>query len=231
VSGVNALAVVQQLIRRSGAAKASLWAVALTDAAAVLAGLAYARYLQSLDPISKVEELELVTSELAYTLVGLAQLAALIIAAVFFIRWFHLAHHNLGRLSDQPASHNSRWVIWGFFVPILNLVRPQQLMREIWSITGASWQGQPSRVVGLTQPADHVNLWWGLFLTTGFLGNAVGRFAWHATTAQETLLATWATVFADAFDIAAVLVASALVRSVTELQRPLLGHAPAGPAT
>jgi hypothetical protein len=224
------LVVAQQLIRRSGAAKASLWAVALTDAAAVPAGLAYARYLQSLDPISEVEELELVTSELAYTLVGLAQFAALIIAAVFFIRWFHLAHRNLGSLSDQPAVHDSRWAIWGFFVPILNLVRPQQLMREIWSITSGRWQVEPSRVVGLTRPADHVNLWWGLFLATSFLGNAVGRAAWRATTAQETLLTTWATLFADAFDITAVLVALALVRSVTELQRPLLGHAPTGPA-
>jgi len=209
----------------------SLWAVALTDAAAVLAGLAYAGYLQSLDPISKVEELESVTSELAYGLVGFAQGVALIIAAVFFIRWFHLAHRNLGSLSDQPAAHNSRWVIWGFFVPILNLVRPQQLMREIWSITSVRWQGEPSRVIGLTQPADHVNLWWGLFVATGILGNAVGRVALRATTAQETLLATWAVVFSDAFDIAAVLVALALVRSVTELQRPLLGHAPIGPAT
>lgn len=205
-------------------------AVGLTDAAAVPAGFVYARYLQSLDPTALVEEIELVTPELVYALVGLAQLSALIIAAVFFIRWFHLAHQNLGGLSDRPAEHDSRWAIWGFFVPILNLIRPQQLMREIWTVASGRWREEPSRVVGLTQPTDHVNLWWGLFLATSFLGNVVGRASWRATTAQETLWATWATVFADAFDLAAVLVALALVRSVTELQRPLLGHAPLGPA-
>ena len=185
---------------------------------------------KSIDPAAIVEELELASHELAYLLVGLAQLAALIIAAVFFIRWFYLAHRNLGSLSDRPVARDSRWTIWGFFVPILNLIRPQQLMREIWTITSGRWQEEPSRVVGLTRPSDPVNLWWGLFLATGFLGNAVGRADWRAATAQEALWATWATVFADAFDIAAVLAALALVRSVTELQRPLLGHAPPGPA-
>jgi hypothetical protein len=74
-----------------------------------------------------------------------------------------------------------------------------------------------------------VNLWWTFFLATGLLGNLVGRASWNAVTAEQTLWATLATLFADAFDIAAVLVALALVRNVTELQRPLLGYAPSGP--
>jgi len=220
---------VQQLGRRSSAARASLWGVALTDAAAVPAGIAYATYLQSLDPAANVDELELVTSESVYALVGLAQLACLVVAAVFFIRWFHLAHRNLAGLSDRPAAHDSRWAIWGFFVPLLNMVRPRQLMREIWSTTSGSWDGNPSRVVGLTRPTDHVNLWWGFFLATCVVSNAVGRATFRATTAQETLWATWATIASDALDVAAVLAALALVRSVTALQRPLLGHAPSGP--
>ena len=193
----------QQLVRRSGGARASLWGVALTDAAAIPAGLIYAEHLGSLAPITVVEQLELVTSELVYGLVGLAQVAAMILAAFFFIRWFHLAHSNLSCLADEPSSYASRWAIWGFFVPILNLIRPQQLMREIWTITSGRWQQQPSRVVGLTRPSDQVNLWWGLFLVTNLIANAVGRVSWSATTAEETLWATWATVFSDAFDIAA----------------------------
>ena len=113
-------------------------------------------------------------------------------------------------------------------MPVLNLVRPQQVMREIWWITSDTWDSNRSRVVGLTRPADRVNLWWGLFLATSLLGNAMARASLRASTAQETLWAIWATAFADAFDIVAVLVAVALVRGVTELQRPLLGHAPVG---
>jgi hypothetical protein len=218
------------LSRRSSAVKASLFAVALTDAAGIPTGLAYARYLQSLDPAAVVEELETVPSELAYALLGLAQVGAMIFAAVFFIRWFYLAHRNLGSLSDRPATHDSRWAIWGFFIPILNLLRPQQLMREIWTITSSKWREEPSRVVGLTHPSDHVNLWWGFFVATSILGNWAARADWRAVTAQETLWATWGTAFAYGFDIAAVFAALALVRSVTELQRPLLAHLHSAPA-
>ena len=219
-----------QLARRSRASAACLWAVGITDAAAVPAGFFYATYLNSLPPGSVVEELEFVPSEVAYALVGISQLAALILAAVFFIRWFHLAHLNLSLFSDNATAYSSRWAIWGFFVPILNLVRPQQVMREIWDRTSRRWDQETARVVGLLRPADRVNVWWGFFLTTSFLGNAVGRIAFRATTAQETLHATWVTLFADALDIAAVAAALVVVRSVTELQRPLLGHAPSGPA-
>ena len=221
--------VAQRWTRRSRAARVGLWGVALTDAAAIPAALAYAQYLTSLDPNAVVEELDLAASELVYSLVALAQLAALIIAGVFFIRWFHLAYLNLESFSDQPLTYSSSWTIWGFFVPVLNLFRPYQLMREIWTRTSARWQEDTYRVGGLPRPTDHVNLWWGLFLATSFLGNAVGRATWRATSVQEILGATWATLFADLFDIAAVVAALALVRSVTELQRPILGDAPTGP--
>lgn len=220
----------QHLVRRSRGAEASLWVVALTDAAAIPAGLAYASYLGSLNPTADVEQLELVTPELIYSVVGLGQLVAMVVAAVLFIRWFYLAYSNLADLSDQSATHAPKWTAWGFFVPILNLVRPQQLMRELWSTSCDRWQQEPSRVVGLTLPTDHVNLWWGLFLATSFIGNVIGRAFWDATTAQDTLRAAWATSFADAFDIGAAVVAVFLVRSVTQLQRPLLDHAPAGPS-
>ena len=160
---------------------------------------------------------------------GIAQLAAIVVAGVFFIRWFHRAHLNLTNFTDSSTSYNSRWAIWGFFVPFLNLVRPRQLMREVWDTTSRRWEEEPGRVVGLVRPTDRVNLWWGLFLATGFLGNFVGRIYWRATTAQETLHATWLTVFADAFGLSAVMVAIVLVRSVTALQRPFLGDAPVGP--
>ncbi|MEM7412187.1 MAG: DUF4328 domain-containing protein [Myxococcota bacterium] len=219
----------EQLDRRSLAAKVGLWSVALSDAAAVPAGLVYAAYLQSLDPNAVVEELEFVPSEMAYAVIGLAQLVALIVAAIFFIRWFYLVHGNLSSLSDEPPTHHTRWTIWGFIIPFLNLIRPHQLMREVWSITSNAWEREPSRVVGVARPVDRVNLWWGFFLGTSLLGNAVARAGVRASSAQETVYATWATVAVDAVDLAAALVAVSLVRSVTELQSPLLGHAPRGP--
>ena len=94
-------------------------------------------------------------------------------------------------------------------------------MRAVWNITSGKWEEQPTSVVGLQRPFDCVNLWWGMFLVTSCLGNSVSQASWWATTAHQTLLATRATLFADAFGIAAMLAAVTLVRNVTALQRPV----------
>jgi hypothetical protein len=204
--------------------------VAACDVAAVVSGAFYARHLASLPPRTIIDELELAPAELAYVVVGVAQLAALLVAAVFFIRWLRRAYGNLEALAEAPLRFDPRWAIWGWFVPFLNLVRPQQVVREVWDVCEAAWQRMPDRVVGLARPPDHVNLWWGLFLATSALANGVGRLSMHAEDARENLYAAFATMGSDAFDVIAALVAVRLVLAVRDLQRPLLGHAPQGPS-
>jgi hypothetical protein len=103
-------------------------------------------------------------------------------------------------------------------------------MREIWDSTTWKWDEEPSRVLGLSRPADRIGLWWGFFITTNIISNVVGRLSWGATTAQEELHATWGLLLSDSFDLMAAAVAIVLVRNVTQLQRPFLGDARLGPA-
>jgi len=224
--GLSESEAAEKLVRRSRATTVSLWGVGITNAAALVTGVFFSSYLQSLESSAVIEELEFVGFTIAYGIVGLAKLIALMIAGVFFIRWFYLAHQNVSRLDGSRPKHHSWWSIWGFFVPVINMFRPQQLMREVWTITSGKWEAEPSRVLGRKRPSDCVDLWWGTFLATNFLGNSVTLASWRATTAHEILLATWATLFADVFGIVAVLVAVTLVGNVTALQRPILGNLP-----
>ncbi len=211
-----------QLVSRSRAALACLWAVVVSDVMALGAGLLYVEYLASLDPGAAVSELELVPSELALAFAVLAQFVALIAAAIFFMRWFHRAYSNLARVADAPTRYPSWWAVWGFLIPFLNLIRPQQLMREIWDTSTGVWASTPERVAGLRQPADRVNLWWGCFIASNLLGNVAARVGWKASTAGESLGAAGLDLAATGFDVVAALVAIALVRATTALQLPLL---------
>ena len=211
------------LNRRSRFARVSLWVVVVSDAVAIISAFPYADYLRSLPSEEPVEELELVASGLVYALAGLAQVGAYVFAGVFFLRWFHLAHRNLGQISAQPAVYSSKWCYWGFFIPFLSLIRPQQVMREVWDGTSKLWNEHPDRVHGLDPPKDIVNLWWGFCLAIGFVGARVFSASFRATTAAETLNATWFYQFSDWLDIVAALVAVQLVRRITILQQPFLG--------
>jgi hypothetical protein len=98
------------------------------------------------------------------------------------------------------------------------------MMREIWDGTFARWVEEPSRTEKASPPMDLVNLWWGAFIVTSVVGNLAGRLSWRATTAQQTLDATLLYLVADVVDASAAAIAIAVVRGVTELQRPLLAE-------
>jgi hypothetical protein len=201
--------------------------VIVIDVVAIGSGVPYLRYLQSLDPQAVVAELDLVASESVYGLVGLAQFVSLLVAACFFIRWFQVAYANVERLSGRATAHHPGWVIWGFFVPVMNLFRPQQLMREIWDATYLRCVDEPSRV-GPTLPADRVNLWWGFFLFGTVIGNVGGRLSWRAVTAADEIPVTVVLLAADCVEVVAGVAAVALVRSVTQMQQPFVSDG--GPA-
>jgi len=209
------------LVRRARAVIVAFWGVAATNVVGIVAGFMLSNLLRSSDGAAVSADGGVFGIEGAYGIAASAKLVALIVAGILFLWWFYLAHQNLRRFDGQPPAHHSQWAIWGFFVPVLNVLRPQQLMREIWSITSEQWK-RSENVRDLQRPTDWVNLWWGLFLATGTLGNFVSLAALRATTVDEQLFATRATIFTDAFGVVAVFVAVLLVRNVTALQRPLL---------
>ena len=48
-----------------------------------------------------------------------------------FLVWFHRAYTNLHSLGMEPLRLRAGWAVGGWFVPILNLVRPKQIMSDI----------------------------------------------------------------------------------------------------
>ena len=105
-----------------------------------------------------------------------------------------------------------------FFVPFLNLVRPYQVMNEVWMGTARLFGGDEAKSWNGRSSAPHVGLWWALFLATSFLGRASGRLMPSADELGEWLTAGQVTLAADLMDIPAALVALLLVRRLTDLQ-------------
>lgn len=75
----------------------------------------------------------LLRSDHRQTLIGRAQLATFVVAAILFIRWFHASYRNLRSLGTPESRFKPGWAIGVWFVPILNLWRPKQIADEIWN--------------------------------------------------------------------------------------------------
>jgi hypothetical protein len=82
------------------------------------------------------------------------------VTATVFIIWFHRAYRNLGSLGVAQLRWGTGWAVGGWFVPLLNFVRPKSIANDIWrgSDPAASTEVADFEPQGPV-PWFH-NLWW-----------------------------------------------------------------------
>ena len=88
-------------------------------------------------------------------------LVALVIAAIAFCVWVHLAYRNLPAIGAHGLKFTPAQAIWWWFVPVASYWQPYRVVREIWQRSGPA--GSRTRLVVL---------WWTLWIVSN-LGFAV----------------------------------------------------------
>lgn len=146
---------------------------------------------------------------------GGVYLGAFLLSAVCVARWMVRASVNAHTVSDAMTI-SPRWSIGFFFVPIANLWKPFQALRETWQASLAP--GAPDSV-----PVPTVmRVWWGLWLLNNVLGNVSLRLVGNATTAREVIVGGWLEIFSFALDVPMALLLILLIRRLSANQRALV---------
>ncbi|MCP3960951.1 MAG: DUF4328 domain-containing protein [bacterium] len=102
------------------------------------------------------------------------------------------------------------WSVGWFFVPIMNLFKPYQAVREIYHASdpeadAESWR-QP-------EAPSFITMWWGLWIITNILGNFEMRTVFSDD--QGTLIAgAWLGAFNSLLAIPATLLALRVVKEI-----------------
>jgi len=98
---------------------------------------------------------------------AIVQLAVYIPFFILFVIWLRASYRNV-ELLGQRIDYKPGWAIGSFFVPILGLFRPYQIMKEVLEKSSAPAPGpQPERTFLLTG--------WVLFLCSATLGQIALR--------------------------------------------------------
>jgi len=149
---------------------------------------------------------------------GLAGLYVLIflVMLVLFFMWIRRAHRNLPALGARNLSFSPGWAVGWFFVPIMNLIRPYEVVEEIWKASdpnvdvsdGSSWQNAPTSPV--------IGLWWVFWLISGFVGYTLFRMSSWAEpeTLEELLTMSWIMMGYDIFSIVPVILLILVIRAI-----------------
>ncbi|MHC4974406.1 MAG: DUF4328 domain-containing protein [Planctomycetota bacterium] len=135
----------------------------------------------------------------------LLQVGVFITLIVLFCLWIPRANRNARALGAAGMQFTPRWCVIWYLIPIMNLFRPYQAMKEIWlaSNPAAGWQ---QRDVSPLLP-----LWWALWLIANFANQMA--YGWEEPD-DDPFRVTGAMVFADAIYAPLSIVAMLLVRQI-----------------
>lgn len=162
--------------------------------------------------------------DIAYGLIGLLTVPLSLLTAILFLVWVNRANQNARALGAAGMQFTPGWCVGWFFVPIMNLFKPFQAIREIFQASDpaagpTNWH--------LTGSSGVVGLWWGLWLIGNILGQIEFRLAWR----EEDLEASAALGAVNAIlGVILCLVAMHLVRSLHRRQATKAGRGNLPPA-
>jgi hypothetical protein len=146
-------------------------------------------------------------------LIGFLEIGLYLVTAVFFLRLLSRANRNARAMGALGMEFTPGWCIGWFFVPIANLFKPFQAVRETWKASIASetpWQNNDSSWL--------LGTWWTLWIGSGFLGQAVFRSSLRAESIPELQDSTDLSLVADAVGVLLTIVALLVIRRLYWLQ-------------
>ena len=151
-------------------------------------------------------------------LVGIFSLFVYLATVVAFLAWIHRAHKNLAAFGTSGLEYSPGWAVGGFFVPFLNLIRPFQVMREIWKASDpdVDYQNDSSWKYSASSPL--IGLWWGTWILAGVLGRLVFTFSKGAETIDALLSLTYLSIASDIVNLLPAVLVIMLVKAIERKQ-------------
>jgi hypothetical protein len=160
------------------------------------------------------------TSDMIRAIVSIAKFAIIILSIIFFIMWFRRAYYNLRTLPWHNARYTDGWAAGAWFVPIINLWYPYQIMIDIWRGT----QNALKERLGEPQASTIVGWWWALHLISSFYDNISTRFGWNAEGIDELITSTQLDFVGEIIAIPAIIITIVLIKRTSNFEKELLVH-------
>ena len=131
-------------------------AIAVISVVAVVSDILEIRLMDRFAAGEIVSDADATANDDRQALVGIVQFAALIAGAIAFIRWLHAAYKNVDVVEPSERRYGHGWAIGSWFVPILSVWRPKQIVNDVWRA------GAPDR--SNAGPGALLLVWWLAFV-------------------------------------------------------------------
>jgi hypothetical protein len=103
---------------------------------------------------------------------GLIALVSFLTSAILFLVWIHRANANARALGALGMEFTPGWCVGWWFIPIANLFKPYQAMREIYQ---ASDPKQDNETWAASVVPSFLGAWWATWIVGNILGQIQAR--------------------------------------------------------
>ncbi len=149
-------------------------------------------------------------------IIGLLQSGLGIVTGITFLKWIYRAYKNIQGFGAEGLRFSPGWAVGYYFIPILSLIRPVQVMSEIWRASDdpRNWPRRPGSWLIVS--------WWTLFLIYTGVTQVSLEIAIQASTNDQWTLAAMLAIAGDFFSIPLSIAALRLVTEVYRRQKALV---------
>lgn len=192
--------------------KTMLWILLCLYIISIISDIMQLNLLNS-DPYS---EEKAAANDTRQSIIGVSILVVYIITGITFLRWIYRANLNCHGFGASGMKFSPGWSIGYYFIPVLNLFRPYQAMKEIWKVSSnpEDWQNFPNSPL--------IRLWWMLWIISGYLGWCQIRFSFKVNTVELLKSSTIISIISNIIDILLCIVAISLISAIYLKQERLV---------
>lgn len=158
------------------------------------------------------------STDLFTGIVGGLTALTIITTAVLFIMWFRRAYYNL-HLKVNYCKYPENQALWSWFIPILNLFRPNEIMREMVDATAELLHMDEKSV---SKIKTIVLFWWIAWVVNNISSQIVWRIYKVPSSAEMIIQSNNAELAILPFDIIAAILAILVVKKYSKLEDQLM---------
>lgn len=153
-------------------------------------------------------------------IIALIYVIANLISGIVFIMWFRRAYFNLHQLV-KTLSYKEGWAAGSWFVPIVNLYRPFQIMKELY-IETKNYINEKVETTQIDLNTKYVGFWWILWIINGIFGQIIFRISRNADNLPELLSLTTLNIIGSLLGIGLCLVTLKTIKDYSKVEGLLL---------
>jgi hypothetical protein len=148
--------------------------------------------------------------------IGLLQVLAFVVTAIAWLVWLHRSYGNLRLVGTRQSRFTPGWAVGYWFIPFVNLVRPYQIVADLWLRTDVlNSEGSTER----RNAPTIVSLRWGCYLLSGIVSRVSITMARNAETLDQLRNVTDLGMAVDALGAIAAWLAITVVRGIDQRQQ------------